>query len=481
LAVVTAKSLNRLICFAMVRLMRHAPIDPKLFVGNRQRLSRLMLANSLAVVNSNDVLPTNADGSLRLVTNSDLFYLTGVEQEESLLLLYPDAHQEEFREILFVRQPTPLLEIWEGHKLREDEAKRISGVKRVEWLSEFPGIFRRLMCECEHVYLNSNEHKRAVINTESREARFVAEVLEHYPLHDYQRLARLLHRLRVVKSPEELRLIGRACSLTGSGFDRVLRFVRPGVNEAEVEAEFAHEFIRKRGGFAYTPIVAGGLNACALHYIENSAECRDGDLLLLDVAAQYGNYNSDMTRTIPINGRFTRRQRQVYNAVLRVFRQCVKNLRPGKLPKVWQQEAERLIEAELLELGVLTTREIRQQKPGQPAFKRYFMHGVGHPIGLDVHDVGHVTEPMQAGWVMTVEPAIYLPAEGFAVRLENTVVVGETENIDLMEDIPIEAEEIEAAMNGGRGAAGRNRGRGRSRGPKNLAGRAKGSTKARLA
>ncbi len=429
--------------------MRHAPIDPALFIANRERLTRLMLGNSLAVVNSNDIPPTNADGSLRLVANSDLFYLTGIEQEESMLLLYPDAHLEEFREILFLREPTPLMEIWEGHKLTREEARRISGVKRVEWLPEFAGIFRRLMCECEHVYLNSNEHKRAVVAVETREARFVAETQRQYPLHDYQRLARLLHRLRVVKSAVEVDRIRQACALTGRGFKRVLGFTKPGVNETEVEAEFAHEFIRHRGAFAYTPIIASGRNACALHYIENSADCRAGDLLLLDVAAQYANYNSDLTRTIPVSGRFTRRQRQVYDAVLRVFRQCCRNLTPGKLPKTWQKEAESLVEAELLELGLLRPRDIRQQDPERPAFKKYFMHGVGHPIGLDVHDVGHVTEPIQAGWVMTIEPAIYLPDEGFAVRLENTVLVGEKENVDLMADIPIEADEIEAAMSRG--------------------------------
>jgi Xaa-Pro aminopeptidase len=426
--------------------MRHAPIDPNLFKRNRQRLKELLLPNSLAVVNANDLLPTNADGSLRLIPNSDFFFLTGIEQEQSILLLYPDAHWEEFREILFLREPSPLIEIWEGHKLTKAEAQKISGIERVEWLSDFGSVFRRVMCECEHAYLNSNEHKRASVEVETREARFVAETVRHYPLHDYQRLARLMHRLRVVKSDLEIELIRKACALTGKGFKRVLKFTRPGINEAEVEAEFAHEFIRNRGGFAYTPIIASGPNACALHYVENAADCRKGDLLLLDVAAQYANYNSDMTRTIPVNGRFTRRQRQVYNAVLRVFRQSVQNLVPGKLPKVWQKEAEQLVETELIGLGLLTTRDIRRQDPNQPALKKYFMHGVGHPIGLDVHDVGHVSEPMQAGWVMTVEPAIYLPTEGFAVRLENTVVIGEKTNIDLMEHIPIEADEIESAM-----------------------------------
>jgi Xaa-Pro aminopeptidase len=427
---------------------RYDPIPAALFVENRARLKKLLLPNSLAVVNANDVLPSNADGSLRLIANSDLFYLTGIEQEETLLLLYPDAHDEKQREILFIRDAPPELETWEGHKLTKDEARAISGVERVCWLSEFPRLLHRLMCECEHVYLNSNEHKRAVIEAETRESRFVADVVRRYPLHDYQRLARLMHHLRVVKSEAEVKVIRKACELTGKGFRRLLRFVKPGVNEMEIEAELAHEFIRGRGGFAYTPIIASGSNACALHYIANCAECRRGDLLLLDVAASYANYNSDMTRTLPVSGKFTPRQRQVYNAVLRVFRRSCEGLKPGKLWKDWQKEAEQFIEEELVDLRLLTPRQIKQQDPDSPAFKKYFMHGVGHPIGLDVHDVGFTTQPMQAGWVMTVEPAIYVREEGFAVRLENTVLIGERGNTDLMAHIPIEAGEIEALMKG---------------------------------
>ena len=305
---------------------RYGSIPATLFVENRARLRKLLRPNSLAVVNANDVLPTNADGSLRLITNSDLFYLTGLEQEETILLLYPDAHDEKQRELLFIREARPELETWEGHKVTKEEAREISGIERVHWLSEFPRLFHRLMCECEHVYLNSNEHKRAVIEVETRESRFVADVLRRYPLHDYQRLARVMHPLRVVKSEVEVDLIRKASALTGKGFRRLLRFVKPGVNEMEVEAELAHEFIRGGGGFAYTPIIGSGLNACALHYIANCAECRKGDLLLLDVASSYANYNSDMTRTIPVSGKFSPRQKQVYNAVLRVFRQCCDGL-----------------------------------------------------------------------------------------------------------------------------------------------------------
>ena len=427
---------------------RYGSVPQKLFIENRARLRKLLPAHSLAVVNANDVLPTNADGSLRLVTNSDLFYLTGVEQEQSILLLYPDAHDEKQRELLFIRDLHPDLETWEGHKLTKAEARAISGVERVHWLSEFPRLFHRLMCECGHVHLNTNEHKRAVIEVETRESRFVADVVRRYPLHNYHRLARLMHALRVVKSDEEIAVLQKACDLTGRGFRRLLKFVQPGVNEVEVEAELAHEFTRGGGGFAYTPIIASGLNACALHYINNCDECRRGDLLLLDVAASLANYNSDMTRTIPVSGKFTPRQKQVYNAVLRVFRQSCDNLKPGKLVKDWQKEAEALIEKELVDLKLITTRAIKKQDADNPAFKKYFMHGVGHPIGLDVHDVGLTTEPMQAGWAMTVEPAIYIREEGFAVRLENTIVIGGNGNRDLMEGIPLEAGEIEAAMKG---------------------------------
>lgn len=426
--------------------MRYDPINPKLFKTNRANLTELMLPNSLAVVNANDILPTNADATLRLQQNSDLFYLCGIDQEETILLLYPDAHEEKFREILFLREANPLMETWEGHKFTKEEAKRISGVARVEWLSEFQPIFHRLMCECEHVYLNTNEHKRAVVVVETREARFVKDTLERYPLHDYQRLARLMHRLRAVKSKHEIELIRRACAITEMGFRRVCRMVKPGVSETEVEAEFAREFIRRRGGFAYPPIIAAGSNACTLHYLENSQVCRKGQLLLLDVGASYANYNSDMTRTIPVSGRFTRRQKQVYNAVLRVMRAVSKAATPGKLPKDWQKEAESLVEKELVDLGLLKMSEIKKQDPDDPAFRKYFMHGVGHPIGLDVHDVGHTVEPIQAGWVLTVEPGIYIREEGFAVRLENNVLVQEGGNLDLMDRIPIEADEIEALM-----------------------------------
>lgn len=427
--------------------MRYKLIDPQLFIANRERLKRLLLPNSLAVLNANDVLPTNGDGTLALIPNSDLFYLTGVEQERTTLVLYPDAEEEKHREVLFLREPTSENELWEGHKFSKEEARALTGIRHIHWLSEFPQLFHRLMCECEHVYLNSNEHHRAAIEVESREARFVADTLRRYPLHDYHRLAPLMHQLRTVKSETELALIRKACELTAKGFSRVLKFTKPGVRETEVEAEFAHEFIRHDSQFAYLPIIATGINACCLHYVANSSVCREGQLLLLDVAAAYANYNADMTRTIPVNGRFTRRQRQVYNAVLRVLRQCIRGLTPGRKPKDWQKEAEQMIEKELVDLGLLTLRQIKRQDPDNPAFKKYFMHGVGHPLGLDVHDVGIPPRPIQAGWVMTVEPAIYIREEEFAVRLENDVLVTDQGPVDLMANVPIEADEIEELMN----------------------------------
>jgi Xaa-Pro aminopeptidase len=426
--------------------VRYEPIDPKLFIQNRSRLKNLLLPNSMAVVNANDVLPTNADGSLPLIANTDLFYLSGVEQEQSILLLYPHADDEKHRELLFLRETNDELAIWEGHKLTKDEAREVSGIQQVHWLQDFPRLFHRLMCECEHVYLNTNEHKRAVVESETRESRFVIDTIRRYPLHDYQRLARIMHQLRVQKAELEWELIRKAAQITKRGFQRVLRMVKPGVSETQIEAEFAYEFIRAGARFAYTPIIASGKNSNVLHYISNDHACRKGDLLLLDVAANYANYNADMTRTIPVSGKFTRRQKQVYNAVLRVLRASSAGLRPGKRWKEWQKEAEQLIEKECVDLGLLTTGDIKKQDPDRPAVKKYFMHGVGHPLGLDVHDLGLVTEPMQEGWVMTVEPAIYIPDEGFAIRLENDVVIRESGNVDLMADIPIEAEEIEAAM-----------------------------------
>ena len=427
--------------------MRHAPIDSKLFAANRDLLARLLLPNSVAAVNANDIPPTNADGSLLPIPNSDLFYLTGIEQEESILVLAPKAHDEKQREILFLREPNEHLKIWEGHKHPKDEAQKISGIKTIKWLSEFPIVFRQLLCESEHVYLNTNEHKRAADTVETRDLRFIRATQAQYPLHQYHRLARLMHRLRVVKSEPEIELLKQSVNITEKGFRRLLHFVKPGINEVEAEAELAHEFTRRRARFAYNPIIASGANACTLHYNQNDQPCKKGDLLLLDVAASYANYNADLTRTIPVSGRFTRRQKQIYQAVLRVLRASIAGATVGKLHRDWQKESQMMMNDELLALGLLKKSDIKKQTEETPACRKYFMHGLGHPLGLDVHDVGFITEPFAPGWVLTVEPGIYIPKEGFAVRLEDDIIVTEHGPINLMANTPIEPDEIEALMN----------------------------------
>ncbi|MDR2844490.1 MAG: aminopeptidase P N-terminal domain-containing protein [Puniceicoccales bacterium] len=417
------------------------------FTGNRNRLSSRLAPGSLAVVNSNDVPATNGDGTAAFYQNTDLYYLTGVRQEESILLLCPDATDSALREILFLRETTPQLEIWEGKKLTRDAATRLSGIATVKSLGEFPAVFRQLACESENIYLNTNEHKRATVVTETRDARFVAETRNAYPLHNYKRLAPHMHALRVVKSKEEIATLQSACDLTAKAFQRVLRFTRPGVNEAEIEAEFAHEFIRARERFAYLPIVATGKNAIGLHYTENNTPCRSGELLLLDVGATRHLYNADMTRTIPVNGRFTRRQRKIYQSVQFALRELSAQLKPGLLWKDWQKNACALLQDELGKLDLLTPRDIRKQDPSRPACFKYFMHGIGHPLGLDVHDVGYTTQPMQAGWVMTCEPGLYIAEEGIGIRLENNLVVTDTAPVNLMQKIPLDPDEIEALMN----------------------------------
>ena len=426
--------------------MRHAPIDASLFVENRARLKQLLPPHSIVVTNANDVLPTNADGSLPLVPNADLFYLSGIEQEESILVLSPDAHDEKLREVLFLREPNELLKTWEGHKLTKEEATQISGIRTIKWLSDFPKTFRALMCDAEHAFLNTNEHRRAVVEVQTRDARFIEECRAQYPLHDFRRLAPLMHKLRVTKLPAEIELLKQAIEITDQGFRRVLSFVKPGVTEYEVEAEFAHEYTRRRAKFAYTPIVASGGNACVLHYISNDQPCKAGELLLMDVAANYANYNADLTRTIPVDGRFTPRQRAVYDAVLRVMRASIAGAVVGKLHRDWTREAQMMMNDELLSLGLITAEDVQKQTADEPACRKYFMHGLGHPLGLDVHDVGLMHEPFAPGWVLTVEPGIYIPEEGFGVRLENNVLVTESGPIDLMAQIPVEAEEIEALM-----------------------------------
>ena len=426
--------------------MNHRPIRNTLFKKNRERLRSELKPNSVAIVNANDLPPANADAMMRMHPNSDLFYLSGIEQEESVLMIAPDANREYMREILFLRQPNPHLKIWEGEKHSNETATNISGITEIRWLSELPSILRMVVCESEHIYLNTNEHSRAVVDVQSRDARFIEEMQSSYPLHKYERLAPVLHRLRQIKSKQEVELIQTACDVTRDAFIRILDKTRPGIKEYEIEAEYAHEFIRKRCKFAYNPIVASGEDSCVLHYIENKKTCRKGDVLLMDVGACYANYNADMTRTIPVSGKFSRRQKQVYNAVLRVLRQMIESATVGTQHSEWQKESELLMNEELLELGLISKAGIKRQTPEKRACREYYMHGLGHPLGLDVHDVHTANPRLEDGWVLTVEPGIYIPEEGFGIRLENNVLVMDNGPVDLMADIPVEADEIEERM-----------------------------------
>lgn len=432
--------------------MRYRPISSEFFLNNRKRLAALLKPGALALLNANDIMPANADGTLGFRQNSDLFYLTGIEQEETRLVMCPGFPDKKYREILFVREPNEMLEKWEGHKLTQAEARALSGIETVLWLPDFEKWFHHqmVMGGVEHVYLNTNEHYRANVVVQSRDARFIEWCQARYPLHTYQRLAPPLSRLRGTKQPQEVALMQQACDITQKGFERVLGFLKPGVWEYEIEAELIHEFVRHGSrGFAYTPIIAAGANNCVLHYIENNKACQAGQLVLIDAAAEYANYNADLTRTVPVSGRFTKRQKDVYNAVLRVQRAAFDLLRPGVLYFEFQQEIEKIMERELLRLKLLDKTDIKNQRKENPALRRYFYHGTSHMLGLDVHDVGNMHNPVPVGSVWTIEPGIYIREEGFGIRLENNVVIRKDKNFDLMRNIPIEAEEIEERMNAG--------------------------------
>ncbi len=428
--------------------MKYLPIDNALFIQNRKKFAELLEPKSLAVFNSNDIMPTNADGTMPFKQNSDLFYLSGIDQEESILLLFPDFPEEKHKEVLFLKETNEMIAIWEGHKYTKEEAFETSGIKTVYWLSQFEQVFNSLMAKAESVYLNSNEHLRATVEVQTRDARFVKWCQENYPLHQYRRAAPLMHHLRAIKSDIEIDLMQQACNITEKGFRRVLNFVKPGVMEYEIEAEFLYEFIRNRSaGFAYSPIIASGANACVLHYIANNAQCQDGEVILFDVAAEYANYNSDMSRSIPVSGRFSKRQKAVYQSVRRVMQAAMQMLTPGNSIPEYHREVGKIMESELIELGLLDRTDVKNQNPEQPLYRKYFMHGTSHHLGLDVHDVGDMLRKFEPGMVFTVEPGIYIREENLGIRLENNVVVTQDGIIDLMKNIPIEAEEIEELMN----------------------------------
>lgn len=428
--------------------MRYQALSKDLYIRNRARFTAQMKPKSLAIFNSNDIYPTSADGTLPFKQHSDIFYLSGVDQEESVLLLFPDSFHPHHKEILFLKETNDEIAIWEGAKLNKDQAFQVSGIRTVYWLGDFKKILHGLLAEAQQVYLNNTEHTRASIEVETREQRFSKWFRNEYPHYKIERSNPILHRVRAVKDQEEILQMQRACDITKAGLERVLKFVKPGVTEYQIEAEFAHEFLsRGSRGFAYTPIIASGFNACVLHYIENSEVCKAGDVILMDVGAEYGNYASDMTRCVPVSGKFTARQKDVYNAVLRVMRGATNMIKPGVLMNEYHKEVGELMTKELLDLKLIDKHDVEKQNPSWPAYKKYFMHGTSHFIGIDVHDYGDWTIPVTAGNVFTVEPGIYIREENLGIRLENDIVILENGYNDLMSEIPLEADHIEDLMN----------------------------------
>ena len=428
--------------------MKYLPIQNNLFINNRKNFLKRLAPNSLAIFHSNDEFPRNGDQTFPFKQNADFFYLTGIDQEQSVFVFFPDCPNPLYREVLFLRQTDEHIAVWEGHKYTKEEAKQASGITSIYWLQDFDAILHSIINYADNIYVNTNENDRYSYQVPYRDLRMYEQLHKRYPLHQYKRSALILRELRAVKSEIEIELTRKACEITRDGFVRVLGFLKPGVAEFEVEAEFTHEFLRQRAtGHAYNPIIASGPNANVLHYIDNNQVCKDGDLLLLDVGAEYANYNADMTRTIPVNGRFTIRQREVYDAVLRVMRAATAMIRAGVVLSEYQEEVGKIMTSELIDLKLLDKHDVEKQDPKMPLYKKYFMHGTSHHLGLDVHDFANRYRQFEVGNILTCEPGIYIPAEGFGIRLENDILITEDGNTDLMADIPLEAAHIEDIIN----------------------------------
>lgn len=436
------------ICMHSQQDMKYADIESTLFIENRNKFSKLLKNNSLAIFNADDELTRSGDQAFPFKQNPDLFYLSGIDQEKTILLIYPDCPNPLYKEVLFLRQTNEHIKVWEGNKYTKTMAQEASGIKNIRWIEDFESILHSIIHYVDNVYLNTNENNSSPEPVVYRDNRFIEQLKKQYPLHRYERAAPLMRQLRDRKSVAEIRLIEKACQITRDAFIRVIKFTRPGVAEYEIEAEIIHEFIRQRAtGHAYPPIIASGNNANILHYGENNRICKAGELILMDFGAEYANYNADLSRTIPVNGRFSTRQKQVYNAVLKVMKGARYLLKPGISGIDYQEKVGEIMTEQLLGLNLIMSEEVKKQNPAYPAYKKYFMHGTSHHLGLDVHDFANRYQPFSAGNVLTCEPGIYIPEEGFGIRLENDILLTEDGNIDLMANIPIEAEEIEEIMN----------------------------------
>ena len=428
--------------------MKYLPVDNNLFTNNRKSFVLRIKPASVALFYSNDEFPRSGDQAFLFKQNPDFFYLSGIDQEQSILLLFPDCPNPLYKEVLFLRQTNEHIAVWEGHKYTKEEARVASGIQSIYWLTDFDNILHSIINYANHIYINTNENDRYAHTVPYRDIRMLEDLRRKYPLHHYERSAPIMRDLRVIKSEPEIQLTQKACAITRDAFVRVLKFVKPGVAEYEIEAEVIHEFIRQRAtGHAYSPIIASGKNAIVLHYVDNNQICNDGDVILFDFGAEYGNYNADMSRSIPVNGRFTPRQRQVYDAVLRVMRAATQMIVAGAVWNEYHDEVGKIMTSELIGLGLLTKHDVEKQDPKLPAYKKYFMHGTSHHLGLDVHDFASRYKPFEVGNLLTCEPGIYIPAEGLGIRLENNILITKGGNIDLMADIPVEAEEIEEIMN----------------------------------
>ena len=431
--------------------MKYHRLNKQLFIDNRERFKSMMEPNSLAIFHSNDIYPTSADGTMPFKQATDILWLSGVDQEDSVLVIFPDAKRNEDKELLFLTETNDLIAVWEGEKLTKNEAFEVSGIKTVYWLSEFDTIMKSLMSQTENVYLLTQEHLRRNTPVQTREMRLNAELRTIYPNHNYKRSAPFLNKLRSVKTALEIEVMKIAAEITAAGFKRVLKFLKPDCWEHEIEAEFIHEFVKRRSrGFAYSPIIGSGSNACVLHYLENNKQCISGDLVLIDVGAEYANYACDVTRCFPVNGKFTDRQREVYESVLRVEKASIELLKPGAVLSEYHKRVGDLMTKELINLNLISQEEVDNQNPSWPAYKKYFMHGTSHYLGLDVHDYGLWDgSPMEAGMVFTCEPGIYIPEEGIGIRIEDDILITSNGYINLTKEIPKEVSEIEAAMKTG--------------------------------
>ncbi len=427
--------------------MKYLPLNPEIFIQNRKRFVDKMEKDSIAIFNSNDELPANGDALHRFKQNSDLFWLTGIEQEETMLVLFPGNPDPKYREVLVLTRPNELKEKWDGHRLRAQEATAISGITNIVWLDSLEGILQPMIHLAENIYLNSNENDRKSSQVPVRDYRYAAEMRQRYPLHNYKRSARILKELRAIKTPQEVEVMQQAMNITEVAFRRLLSFIKPGVMEYEIEAEIMHSFLSQRAtGQAYGSIIASGDRARTLHYVENNQECKDGELILMDFGAEYGNYCADLTRTVPVNGKFTRRQKTVYNACLHLHHYAASILKPGISIVDYTEKVGDEATVVFQKIGLLRKSDIKNEDPANRAYRKYLYHGISHHLGIDVHDLGTRTEPVKAGMVFTIEPGIYIEEEKMGIRIENNFWITRNGNKDLMKNIPITVEDIEALM-----------------------------------